>query len=131
MSVFTIEHKVEDDKLVPDYFHVHHADSLRMMEDARIKFLESRGLPLDSLIKNQIFLVITSVSVVFKREIKKGTYLITCENLNIKSKTLCVNQKILNEQEKVAVEAQMEFKCLSGKTKRAVYPPEELVSVWK
>ena len=124
--MFGIETEIGAELLEAPYNHVHHARALYCLERARVAFLEHIGCPLQSLLDQQLFLVVTSLSVTYKRELVAGKYQVTCSNPTGGRKTLSLEQKILNAKSKPAVEAVVELMCLCGSTRRAVPLPERL-----
>jgi YbgC/YbaW family acyl-CoA thioester hydrolase len=123
--MFEIQQQVTDEYVSSPYNHVHHATCLRFLEEARVRYLEKIGFPLQYFLDKQMFMVVTSVAVSYKREVLKGAIRVTCENPKIEGKILAVEQKILNPKGKVALEARVECMILSGETKRSIpFPPD-------
>jgi YbgC/YbaW family acyl-CoA thioester hydrolase len=122
--MFSIKIDVAPAQIEPLYNHVHHAQALRYLELGRLAYLESIGLPNNSLIAKHLFLVITEISVNYKRELTGGEITVTCENPRIDEKRIVLDQKILNPKGKVAVEGTIVSQMLSGETKRSVVPPD-------
>jgi len=129
--MFEFRYVLLDRDIQPAYEHVNHAHALSLMEMGRRRFLERIGLPLNSLIERDYFLVITRVVAEYKREILRGEIRITCENGLIEDKTMVLSQRIFNQRGKEAVSALVEFKFMLGATKKAVLPPEDFIKAFK
>lgn len=125
--MFSIEIEVTDSLIETRYKHVHHADSLRFLETARVELLKQLGCPLDSYLQRDLFLVISRVAVEYKREVRAGIVKATCERLMVNDKIVQISQKLFNEKGKLAVEANVESQFLSRKTGRAVEVPEDFL----
>lgn len=123
---FSIEIKIPPADLEPLYDHVHHAQSLRYMEAARLAFLSHIGAPNEALIEEGIFPVITRIDVEYLRELKGDSVTVTCEEVMTKGKALYMKQRIINSKEKTCVEALVVSMFLSGETKRAVSIPAKV-----
>jgi acyl-CoA thioesterase FadM len=124
--MFFISHIVEPSDLSPEYQHLHHAQALYLLEKARLAFLESLGAS-NSLLQSQgYFLVIASMQLRYSREILAERLQITCEEPQILSRIIRVQQRILREDGTLCVGAQVDSLCMQGSTRRAVRPPELL-----
>lgn len=123
--VFTHAHVVTAEDVEPVYNHVNHAQALRLMELARLAYLEAIGIPNEALIARGLFIVIAEISVVYKRELFAGPIVVTCESPRIEGKSMLLHQRIVNERGKVCVEASYDLRFLSGETKRSVLPPSD------
>lgn len=128
---FSIPVTISDDLIIPPYEHVHHAQALRFLEEARVEFLRRLGFPLEVFFNQGLFLVVTAIDVQYKREIGRGEYRATCENPQVEGKCATVDQRILNAKGKNAVEAVVAFMCLSGSSRRAVPFPDELLRAFE
>ncbi|NMC64149.1 MAG: acyl-CoA thioesterase, partial [SAR324 cluster bacterium] len=113
--------------LQPFYKHLNHAKVLTFLERARTQFLDDIGCPLQTLISEGIFSVVASIEVKYKRELFAGEILVTCENIEVRGKSLFVKQKIFNSRAKIAIEALVEIMFLRAATKRAGNVPEKIV----
>jgi YbgC/YbaW family acyl-CoA thioester hydrolase len=123
-----MSYELQAEDIEPVYNHVHHARSLCLMEMARLKFLESIGFANEELMKQNIFLVITSIKVEYMRELLGGTITLTCQDQMIKYKTMRMTQEILNPAGKQAVVAEMDFCCLSRELGRSIVPPPDFAA---
>ncbi len=126
-TLFSLPHVIDASLIESRYRHVHHADALKLLEMARLKLLEHVGYPNDWFMERQLFLVISKISVVYKRELFAGPVTITCDSARLEGKALIIPQRILNDKGKVAVEAMAESMAMNGETKRAVPYPEEFL----
>ena len=61
--MFKVNYKISNDEIEPIYNHVHHAQALKFLERARLDYLEHKGIPNNSLIQQNLFLVITEISI--------------------------------------------------------------------
>ena len=120
---------VGENDLQPIYDHVHHADTLRLLERARLAFMAEIGAPSDGLIHDGIFPVITRIDISYKREIFSGPLVVTCERFIVNGKAFQMHQRIINQRGKTAVEAMVESMFMSKTVKRAVAVPEKIASM--
>jgi YbgC/YbaW family acyl-CoA thioester hydrolase len=126
--VFTHPLEVVAEDLEPLYHHVNHARALRFMELARLAYLEAVGVPNESLIAQNLFIVIAEISVAYKREVFAGPIVVTCESPHIDGKAIMLHQRIINARGKVCVEASYDMRILSGDSKRSIYPPADFAA---
>lgn len=126
--VFTLALEVTESDVEPVYNHVNHAHALRLMEKARLAYIESFGIPNEQLIAAGLFIVIAEISVQYKRELFVGPIVVTCESPVIDGKAILIHQRIINEKGKVCVEASYDLRMLSGATKRSVPPPADFAA---
>lgn len=118
--MFAIDETISEAQVDNSYHHLHHADSLKLLELARIKLLDHIGFPLEAFIKRQLFLVVSSLQVEYRRELFAGAVRITCQEARAEKKKISIAQNIFNQKGKIAVSARVELSCLSGLTKRAI-----------
>src|SRR5687768_9978157 len=128
--MFTLDYEVGPNDLESEYAHVHHAGSVKLLELARLRYLEKIGYPLRSLMLSDHFLVVTSLSVKYRREVTAGKIMITCENPQIRGKCVSLEQSILNAAGKRAIEAVVESVFMSGTTRRAIDVPEAFAAAF-
>jgi len=128
--MFSISVDLGDGWIEPVYEHVHHGRSFFLFEQARAAFLEAIGFPNDQLLKEGKVLVITKVEAEYKREVKRGRVTVTCESPVLEGRVLVVDQKILNERGKVAVEARIQSVFMDHTTRRGMNPPPEFVEAF-
>lgn len=129
MFATTIE--ISEALLEPGYRHVNHCDALRLLEQARLQWLETRGVANGGLIAQGLFLVVTEVRARYLRELFAGPVQVTCGAALASGKRFHVDQQILNEKGKVAVDATIEFAVMDGGSKRAISVPLWLLEALK
>lgn len=111
-----------------EYNHLHHAESIKFLEKGRLKYIEERGIPNSYFIKQDLFLVLTKIDLVFLREVKAGEIKVCCFNPRIFNKDIILEQELYNERGKKALTATVYLQFMSGKTKRGVLPGEDFKS---
>ena len=124
-DVFELPYTIGADEIEAEYHHVHHAQSLRLLERARLAFMEAIECPNEAFIKEDLFLVITSIEIQYKRELFEGDVVVTCEAPRIVGKKVIVDQRIINPKGKTAIEAVVTSMFMNGSLRRAVLPPEK------
>ena len=124
--MFIIEKTIGPELIAPRYEHLHHADALRLLEEARCSYLTHIGYPLELLMDDGLFLVVTALNVRYLREIQLGNYSVTCEGQRVDGKRMIVDQRILNAKGKDCITATVECMALSAPLKRSVAVPEGL-----
>ncbi len=127
IEIFQIQRVVKEVELEPRYKHVHHSTALLLLEESRIAFLDHIECPLESYLSQKLFLVISRMEVLYKREIRAEPVKITCENPRISGKRVSLDQRILNERGKDCVVAVVEMAFLSGHTGRSMAPPDNFL----
>lgn len=130
MKEFSIKLTVDPELVSNAYQHVHHADALRLLERARMSFLNAIGYSQEAMYQRGIFLVIASISVQYKRELKAGTLEVFCENPRIDGRSVLVDQRIINEKGKLAVVATIESMMLDTAIGRAIIPPPDFAQAF-
>jgi len=128
MHAYKYDYDIALADLHPLYGHVHHADCLKLLERARIRFLEDIGCSYESLIAEEMFLVITKLAVEYKRELRAGPVSVFCENARMEGKSVVIEQKIVNERGKCAVQAIVELKFVRPHARFAAQPPKRFVN---
>lgn len=128
--MYEFPYEITADSIQSEYRHVHHADALRLMERGRLDLLAQMGFPNQSLIAQDLFLVITSISVAYRRELFAGPVFVQCHSLRIDGRDLIIEQRILNARKKVAVEATVLSCFMSGSTRRAMLPPADFAEAF-
>ena len=123
---FKKNYHITDEHLDPDYKHVHHATIVKLLEKARVDFLDYINQPLDSFIKNNLFIVLSNINVEFLRELVAGDVVITCENITIKSRQILIKQRILDQHDKEIVNAMIDLRIISRELGRSITIPKEL-----
>lgn len=125
--MFVFERRIETEDVVEKYDHVHHAKIVSLLEEGRLKLLESIGHPQEELVEKGIFLVITDLRVKFLREVGSGLVKITCEKTIIDGKTISMSQRVISsEKGKDLVQAEIVLMIIDKKIGRSVIIPEYL-----
>jgi acyl-CoA thioesterase FadM len=70
-------------------------------------------------------LVITGVQAAYKREIRQGTAVVSCEDPRIDGRTLKLRQRVWNERGKEAVVAEVDSMFMDVRARRGMEAPEE------
>jgi len=125
---FTYPREVGAGEIEPVYNHVHHAQTLRFLEEARLSYLEAIGYPNEAFVSRGLFIVIAQLAVVYRREIFAGPILVTVEDPRIEGKALLLEQRIVNAKGKECVRASIDLRFMSGVTKRSIVPPEDFAA---
>lgn len=124
MGFFSLSVKIDTDLFQNRYNHLHHAQTLTLLEKGRIALLESINQPIDTLMESGLALVITRIDVIYKRELRSETVTVTCDSGIIEDRTICVTQRIINEKGKEAVRATVWSAFMSTETRRGLDVPE-------
>lgn len=133
------------------YQHVHHADALRILEQARHRFLESHGVSLARFLERGLLLMVSQVELRYRRELRQGAVLVTVESPSSEMRERApkgrrsprefpLEQRILvldspsesssSGAERVAVQATIWQVFVSAELKRSVSPPDDLRSLF-
>jgi len=129
--MYSILHTVKVDDLDPLYRHIHHAESLKLLEKARLSLLSAVGYSAESLIERGLFPVIASIDVRYLREVTAGTFTVTCERFAVKNRSLLIFQKLVNDKGKSAVQATVTSMLFSKQTGRAVAPEPQFAKLFR
>lgn len=124
MSIFEIAFKVPESDTANFAKHVHHADLVRFLELARLEYLKSLGFSYEFFVSRGELLVITEITVSYKREIRSETIRMTVENVRVERKMLVMEQVIYNSVGKEAARALVKQAFVSLESRRAVEVPE-------
>lgn len=123
--MFSLSILVDDEWISPVIDHVHHGKILSLLELARLGLVQSIGFPNDELIRQGKLLVVTGVTASYKREVKRGSISVTCDSAAIDGRTIRIGQRIVNERNKVAVEAQVSLMFMDPVARRGVDIPDD------
>ena len=126
----SFNYSIPEDLIQSRYQHLHHAEALKFLEKGRLDLLDKIGFPNSSLMSRDIFLVITEISVRYKRELFAGDITVECQRTYLEGRDLVIEQRILNSKGKVAIEALVKSCCMSGTLRRAVTIPEDLLAAF-
>jgi YbgC/YbaW family acyl-CoA thioester hydrolase len=129
--MFEVDYNVSAEEIVEGYDHVHHAMTVRLLEFARLRFLEAIGFPIEALMKRGEFLVISRIEVDYKREIFEGPIWITCESPRIEGRKIVLNQTIFNQKGKAAIDAIVYSIFMSGETRRGMDVPADFAQAFQ
>lgn len=129
--IYELNFEITDSDIEAPYNHVHHANSLKFLEKTRLALIASKGFHENTFFEKDLFLVIAEIDVKYKREIKKGSIRVTCDQIIFNNKKIIIKQSIFNEKGKLAIEAEVVSMILCGKTKRSVLPEEEFIKALK
>ena len=112
-------------ELNAEYGHVHHAHILLFMEQARLSFLREIGFSAEKLMLSGIYPVIAAINIEYLREIVLGDYVVTCEDCKIEGRSIFIQQRIINEKGRIAVDSKVESMLFDKNVGRAVRPSPE------
>jgi len=129
MDSFTYFLKESD--LEAPHHHLHHAESLRILEWGRLQLLKAHGIDYQDYLSRGIFLVIVSIQVSYKRELFSGQITVRCSSPVAQGKSLSLKQEILNHKGKLAIEAEIALAFLSRESGRAIEPPAEFLNAFR
>ncbi len=99
-----------------------------MFEQARLALVQAIGFPNDELMRQGKILVITGAQVAYKREVKRGSVEVTCDSVTLDDRTIRIRQRIINERQKVAVEAELSLMFMDRDTRRGTLPPPDFAA---
>jgi acyl-CoA thioesterase FadM len=106
---------------------VHHGTCLSLLEQARAGFVAAIGFPNEELLQQGKVIVVTRVDVSYKREVKRGEVLATCDRVTCEGRTIRIAQRVINERGKAAVEGVVDLMFMDIKTRRGMdIPPDFL-----
>lgn len=125
---FNLPFLVPEGDLDASYRHISHWVSLRYLEHCRVEFLSACGCPVEKLIAIDAFPVVTSIEVRYLREIFKEEVILVCRSIFWQGRACKLNQAIIKQNGKAAVEALVELKFLSQLKKRSIEPPQLFVT---
>ena len=127
---FSTEVEASEAELDPIYKHVPHASIIEFLELGRLRFLESKGVPLSYWLEQELLLVVTKLQVQFRGELTKGRYQVLCFNPEIHSRKIIIGQGISSEDGQVMVEAQVELMFMDSKNRRVMIPPRRFIEAF-
>jgi YbgC/YbaW family acyl-CoA thioester hydrolase len=128
--MFSITVEIDDSWLAPIYNHVHHGACFSLLEQARVALISEMGFSYESLLAEGKALVITGVQAQYKREVLKGPVTVTCDEGEIRGRTLVLRQRIINSKGKDAVTAVIESVFMDIANRRGMEPPEEFAAAF-
>lgn len=109
------------------YLHLHHAEIFRLLEKGRLGYLEHIELPQEALLELDCFLVLTSSSIEFLREIQAGELNCTVKMKGfISDSEFSLEQELYKHPKRLAVKACFNLLSMSGRTRRRIPIPGQL-----
>lgn len=111
-----------------EYKHLHHASSLRLLEAARLGFLEALGYPNSWFVEQGVLLVVTNIRISYHREVRGADVVATCESAVLDGKSIVMEQVLYNERNKRSVVATVECVGMDAATRRACAVPAEFAA---
>lgn len=127
---FSTEIDVTDAEVDPHYHHVHHASVVEFLELARLRLLESKGVPQNGWIEQGLLIVVTRLQVQFRGELSKGRYQVLCFLPEIHSRKILIGQGIASTDGQLVVEAQVELMFMDSKKRNVVSPPRKFIEAF-
>ena len=126
--MFHISTSVSASQLDPEYQHAHHTIALKLLEEARIAFLESAGLSQAMLFAQDLWAVISEVHIEYFREVKEGQYIATCDSILIERRRMVFEQRLLDLSCHEIVQARIKIMWFSKKLGKAVTPATNVMT---
>ena len=121
---FEFPFTIPSSDLAAEYQHIHHAQTVRYLEMARLDLLCKLNFSMQDLIRSGLLLVVKNLTVDYKRELFAEPIVITCEAARMERRSVFINQRILKQNGKEAVVATVESMFLNIASRRAILPPE-------
>lgn len=107
---------------------VYHANYLKYMERARTEWLRSLGFEQDELLEQSIGFVVKSLNMENVQAARFNDKLsIFCQIVKLKRASLVFEQKILNEQQDLLVQALVRVACVNLSTMRPKAIPKNML----
>ena len=107
---------------------VYHANYLKYMERARTEWLRSLGFEQDELLEQTIGFVVKSLNMENIQAARFNDKLsIFCQIVELKRASLVFEQKILNEQQDLLVQALVRVACVDLSTMRPTAIPKNML----
>ena len=125
--MFSTTIDVPNESLEQNYKHMNHADALKLLEEARLRYMTEIGYPQSEMLAKDFFAVIVQMNARYKREIFEGPYQVTCEEPNVGRKLFVIRQRIINSEGEDCIDAEVKFLFMSGKSRKSVSPPPEFI----
>lgn len=127
IPMFVMCFEIDDSWIAPVYDHVHHGKILSLFERAREGLVAEAGFPNDELLAQGKIIVVTHVTVAYKREVRRGLAQVTCDNFEADGRTFRLGQRIINDRQKVAVEGEISLMFMDGAARRGIFPPADFM----
>ncbi len=129
--MFKKKYQIPSELIQNDYEHVHHADTVRLLETSRIDLFKAMGKTLEDYFANGILIVVYDLQITYKRELFEGEIEVICSNGIVQGKSIFIDQEIKNQKGKTAVQAKIELKMVSTDTKRSIEPSQSFLELLK
>jgi len=109
---------------------VHHANYLLYLEQARIDWLEKKGISYAELEQSGIMLPVYNINIDYKRPITFGdTVKVNVERGEMHGVRIPFDYKLYNSSNELVVEAQVTLIFLSSETRKPIKCPEDLFKI--
>ena len=123
-------YQITSSQIEGQYKHLHHADALRFLEQARLDLLEVIGFPNVSLIERGQLLVITGIDICYKREVLAGKIRVRCQDFKLEGRILIMKQVLYNQADKLAIEAVVSSCFMAKDSRRGIQPPDDFIAAY-
>jgi len=109
---------------------VHHANYLLYLEQARIDWLEKKGISYAELEQSGIMLPVYNINIDYKQPITFGdTVKVNVERGEMHGVRIPFDYKLYNSSNELVVEAQVTLIFLSSETRKPIKCPEDLFKI--
>lgn len=125
--MFSIKVVIDDGWIAPVYEHVHHGTCLSLLEQSRAAFVAAIGFPNEELLRQGKVIVVTRVDMSYKREVKRGEVLATCDSVACEGRTIRIHQRVINNRGKAAIEGVVELMFMDIETRRGMDIPADFL----
>jgi acyl-CoA thioesterase FadM len=129
--VFSIKIDIDQAWIATEFAHVHHGRMLSIFELSREALLDSIGFPNSEYMRRGQIIVITQISVRYKREVKLGVVEVSCEGLKVDGRVMVLKQAIKNDRGKVLAEGEFSLMFMDAVTRRGFEPPADLIAAMR
>lgn len=130
-EMFSIKIEIDQTWIAPEFAHVHHGRMLSLFEISREALLESIGFPNSEYMRRGEIVVITEVSVRYKREVRLGVVEVSCEGLKVVGRMMVLKQAIRNDRGKILAEGEFSMMFMHAATRRGYEPPADLIAAMR
>lgn len=109
---------------------VHHANYLLYLEQARLDWLEKKGIHYAKLEQEGIMLPVFNIHIDYKKPLKFGEQVkVVVERGEMYGVRIPFHYKLFNPEEELVVEAQVTLVFTSAKTRKPIKCPPELLKI--
>ena len=127
-NAFKITVRIDDKDVIAPYNHVHHAQILRYLEEARNAWTGSIGFSMESWFARKLFPVVRGIEIEYLREIRVGEYQVYCQTPIASRRNLLMTQEIVNSLGKTMVQASVDLMFFDSNLQRAVPLPADFLA---